>query len=291
MRALVLFLTATLGLSACSGGDVSSPPPVSPGGSGGSSTGGTGVTPTPTAGSGGAPTPVAGSGGAGGTGGSGGVATPDAAPLPDPTPAPDGGPSAMPGLPGTVPGTVSVFDGTTLDGWEGNTKLWSVKEASLDGNGTTGGALLVTKMDYDDFRLVVSSRMVSNAKGGHLGICFWGGRSTPPGGYSGCKLVIPPGGGSWDYAGSGGLPGITKPMTGKFDVAQWHTTELLCHKAAGTCRMAVNGIEVLNYKEPNPARLKKGPIGVQIHAGTSNVQYKDVFIDPAPKDDKLFTVK
>jgi hypothetical protein len=195
------------------------------------------------------------------------------------------------GMPGPVAGTVSAFDGKTLEGWEGNPMLWSVKDGTLDGNGKTGGELLMTKQDYGDFRLIVSSRMVANQSGtGHLGICFYGGH-TPVGKYNGCKLVIPPGGGSWNYSGSGGLPGITHPMMGKFNSSEWHTTELLCRLMTGTCRMATDGIEVLAYKEPAPAKLKKGPIGLQIHSGTSEVQYKDVFLDPAPADDKLLTVK
>jgi hypothetical protein len=194
-------------------------------------------------------------------------------------------------MPGAVPGTVSVFDGMTLTGWEGSATLWSVKDGAIDGKGKTGGEIIMTKVDYGDFRLIVSSRMVSNESGtGHLGICFYGGRA-PVGKYNGCKLVIPPGGGSWDYAGGGGLPGITHPMTAKLSASDWHRSEVLCRLATGTCRMATDGIEVLAYKEPNPGRLKKGPIGLQIHSGTSEVQYKDVFIDPAPTEDKLLTAK
>ena len=277
---------ALLGL-ACS-----SPPSGPSGGTGGEEeTGGSGG--GPPAGTGGAPAATggapAGTGGApAGTGGAtGGIMgeTPDAAPPPaDGPPATGSGPTA---------GMTKLDNGTTLDGWEqGTPMLFSVKDGALDGNGTTGGALLMTKGDYADFRLIVSSRMVANTGKGHLGICFWGGH-TPVGKYNGCKLLIPPGGGSWDYAGSGGLPGITKTpgVTAKFNSMEWHTTEIVCHQATGTCRMATDGVDQLTYKEPNPGRLKKGPIGLQIHAGTSEVQYKDVWVDAAPADDKLRTVK
>jgi hypothetical protein len=193
---------------------------------------------------------------------------------------------------GATAGMTKIFDGMTLDGWEqGTPMLFSVKDGAIDGQGTTNGALVITKDDYGDFRLIVSSRMVANMKGGHLGICFWGGHA-PAGKYNGCKLLIPPGGGSWDYAGGGGLPGITKTpgAMGGFNSMQWHQSEIVCHIATGTCRMATDGVDLLTYKEPNPGRLKKGPIGLQIHAGTSEVQYKDVWIDPAPADGDLRTV-
>jgi hypothetical protein len=217
------------------------------------------------------------------TGGAGGSDTPDAGAT-----AADAATGA-----GVMEGMTRIFDGTTLTGWEqGTPALFTVKDGALDGNGKTGGALLITSTDYGDFRLIVSSRMVANMGGGHLGICFWGAHD-PPGKYNGCKLLIPPGGGSWDYGGGGGLPGITKTpgATGGFNSMDWHQTEIVCHIATGTCRMATDGVDQLTYKEPNPARLKKGPIGVQIHAGTSEVQYKDVWVDPAPADGNLRTVK
>jgi hypothetical protein len=248
-----------------------------------------------------------GEGGAGGHGGSGGTTpvTPDASAaggMAGADASPSGGsPDVGPAL-DTAPmttgsdvtaGMTKLFDGTTLTGWEqGTPVLFSVKDGTLDGNGTTNGALLITKDDYADFRFIVSSRMVANNGKGHLGVCFWGGRA-PAGKYNGCKLLIPPGGGSWDYAGSGGLPGLTPTagVTAKFNSMQWHQTEIVCKQATGTCRMATDGVDQLTYKDPNPGRLKKGPIGVQIHAGTSEVQYKDVYVDPAPADDKLHTVK
>lgn len=53
--------------------------------------------------------------------------------------------------------------------------------------------------------------------------------------------------------------------------------------------MAVNGVEVTRYAE-DPARLRKGPIGLQIHAGASEVEYKDIAVEVDPKEDRLITV-
>jgi hypothetical protein len=295
MRTFTLGIAlALLGLG-CGGGGSS---PGSTGTGGSEETGGSGGSPTPS-GTGGVSTGGSGTGGmapegtggatGGATGGSSGT-TPDAGDTAsDASPAADGPPAVGSGV---TAGMTKLDDGMTLNGWEqGTPMLFSVKDGALDGNGTTGGALLVTKDDYTDFRLIVSSRMVANNGKGHLGICFWGGHA-PAGKYNGCKLLIPPGGGSWDYAAGGGLPGITKTpgATAKFDSMQWHTSEVVCHQATGTCRMATDGVDLLTYKDM-PARLKKGPIGLQIHAGTSEVQYKDVWIDAMPADDKLRTVK
>jgi hypothetical protein len=278
------------------------------GGSGGLASNGSGGA---GAGSGGA---GAGSGGTVGTGfggsvvtGSGGSfvtgtgGTPGDAGSVDATAATGGAGGAIAGAPGPVAGTTSIFDGKTLNGWEQDTKtnLWSVVDGVIDGKGTTGGQLLMTQADYGDFRIVVSSYLVAEGKTGHLGICFWGGR-TPVGGYNGCKDIIPPGVSTsptvntWDYGlkpKQAGLKGVTKLGTPKINPT-WNTTEILCFLAKGFCRVAINGTAVLTYQEPNLPSIQAGPIGLQLHEGTNEeVQYKDVYVDPAPTVDQLLTVK
>jgi hypothetical protein len=202
----------------------------------------------------------------------------------------DGGANAGPA--GPVAGTTSIFDGKSLNGWEqGTPMLWSVVDGVIDGKGTTGGQLLMTQANYGDFRIVVSSNMVAVGGTGHLGICFWGGR-TPVGGYNDCKLIIPDSrGDTWDYSLNAGLKGVTKVGTPAANPT-WNTTEILCFLARGFCRVAMNGTAVLTYQEPNLKSIKAGPIGLQIHDGKNEeVQYKDVYVDPAPTVDQLLTVK
>jgi hypothetical protein len=244
----------------------------------------------PATGTGGSSPPAATGGAEGaGTGGSGATLAVDAALVPVTADASASPPDATP-VSGQFPGLTRIFDGLTLAGWEqGPAMLWSVKDGALDAAGKTGGELLMSKEDYGDFRIILSSRMVSNqSKTGHLGVCFWGGHA-PVGKYNACKLLIPPNAGIWDYGSNGALAGVTR-MQGNLDLMTWHQTEIVCLLATGSCKFASDGVAMLTYKDPDPARLKKGPIGLQIHAGTSEVQYKDVSIDPAPKDDTLLTV-
>jgi hypothetical protein len=189
------------------------------------------------------------------------------------------------------PGMMSLFDGTTLNGWMQSPKnWWSVKAGTIDGQSTSGGEIIVTNADYGDFRLIVSSRMPLNMGGGHLGICFWGNRTMPPGGYGQCKLYIPPNPWSWDYLTNGGLKNATYTTTMTQDPSVWHRTELLCTLATGHCLAAVDGKLMMTYDEQKLSTIRKGPIGLQIHAGNSEVQYKDVYVDPAPANAKLLTV-
>jgi hypothetical protein len=193
-----------------------------------------------------------------------------------------------PPAPAPPPALVSLFDGATLAGWQGDPAMWAVRDGAIDGLAEKGGRLIYTKGDYDNFRLILESRLVS--EGNHLGVCFWGDR-MPDFGYGECILVIPPTGGMWDYhPGRRGPPRQAIPHE-KIDPHVWHTTEILAHIGTGEVRMAVNGVEVTRYKDIDASRLKKGPIGLQIHAGVSQVQYKGLKIEVDPKENRLLTLR
>jgi hypothetical protein len=236
------------------------------------------------------------SGGSGDAGGDGGLTHDGGA----------GGSSCGGGTPGPVAGTYSIFDGLDLNCWDqASPQLFSVVDGVIDGKGVTGGELLVTDTNrsmpvsvYGNFRIVVSSILVNAGNGGHLGICFWGG-SSPLGQYNNCKLIIPPWGDTWDYSLGHGLDGVTGIASSpNQNAATWSTTEILCWlnglNQKGFCRVAIDGTVVLTYQEPNLASIQAGPIGLQIHTSggaVEEVQYKDVFLDPAPTVDMLLTVQ
>lgn len=246
-----------------------------------------------------------GDGGAGGTGDSGGAGGEGGIMN-------EGGAGSGPcggGAAGPVAGTYSIFDGKDLNCWDqSNPPLFSVVNGAVDGKGPTGGELLVTDTNgsmpvsvYGNFRIVVSSILVNDGGSGHLGICFWGG-SSPLGQYNNCKLIIPPWGDTWDYKLGGGLQGVTGIASSPTQNAgTWSTTEILCWldglNQKGFCRVAIDGTAVLTYQEPNLASIQPGPIGLQIHVSGQDapneeeVQYKDVFLDPAPTVDMLLTVE
>jgi hypothetical protein len=59
----------------------------------------------------------------------------------------------------------------------------------------------------------------------------------------------------------------------------------------GEVRFANDGVEVMHYKYPDLSALKRGPIGMQIHAATGIFDYKDIYVEADPKDNRLLTVK
>jgi len=192
-------------------------------------------------------------------------------------------------LPDAQTRRVKLFDGTTLKGWNGNPAVWYVVDGAIHGvTDKTSGELIMTDGDFDNFRLLLKSRLISESN--HLGVCFWGER-RPDWRYGDCILVIPPNNGMWYYHQGKGSPPRENLPHETFDPHVWHETEILADMKTGTVRVAVNGIEVTRYHDEDPTRLKRGPIGLQIHSGASVVEYRDIEIEPNPADNRLMTLK
>ncbi len=207
------------------------------------------------------------------------------------TPAPDGpvntgglGPGSPDNSPPLVlPGSKLIFDGTTLTGWNPcSANLWSVKEGAIAGNGS-GNNFCQTATDHDTFRLTGKSRMVRDPSN-HAGICFWGGRGS---GGGGCLQITPVSGSLWDYGGGNGVR--TLPRSRPYD--KWNFFELLVDLKTGKIDIAVEGQAFPTYTDRNLARRKKAPIGLQLHAGSNEVHYKDLALEDNPTEMKLLTAK
>jgi hypothetical protein len=183
-----------------------------------------------------------------------------------------------------------LFDGRTLAGWDFSSS-WTLVDGAMRGTGKGGNAF--TKNDYGTFRLIVTSRVASpegNPGRDHLGVLFWGERSTNFGTAKALQ-VQPPHGAMWDYRTNKGLKPehpIPRPRPRYQD---WHVCEILAKLETGEVRVAVDGIEITKYKHPDPSVLQRGPIGMQIHGSVGIFEYKDIRVETDPKEDRLITLK
>ena len=215
--------------------------------------------------------------GSGSGGSSGGTTTSD----------PDAGVFPIP------PGLTKIFDGTSLTGWSGNPKEWSVNTADVAIEGKTGGFdLIKTTMDYTDFRLILTERMVlTGPSTNHLGECFWGGAYAPNNyAFNGCIVFIAPHGSLWDYGGKGN---VFQGM-GAGVKTDWQQIEILAIGSTGQILAAVDGVQTTNYTRP--AKGKASPIGLQSHADHKGdtpgmIEYKDIYVEAPPKSMTLLTLK
>jgi hypothetical protein len=197
-------------------------------------------------------------------------------------------------------GCVKIFDGKSFKGWEADPSTWSIVDGAMRGVGGSS-RLAYTTADYGSFRLIFTARMAP-VNGDHLGVLFWGDRpqdpSKPKIDNAGWIQFMPPHGAMWDYhpPKHRNLPHETLAK-GSRDFTKWWMTELLCNLEKGTLRAAVDGVEIVRYTHPHAGerkdpekRIVPGPIGMFRHGGGAS-EYKEIYLEVNPKEDKLHTVR
>jgi hypothetical protein len=197
---------------------------------------------------------------------------------------------------------IDLFDGKSLEGWQGYKDLWSVKDGEIVGHNEkplTFSTYLLTNDKYTDFRLTFSAKLVQSEM--HSGIAFWGEvkpdvskepeKDRTMHTYAGHLVMFPSGYGLYDLFGRSGLPVDGEPAKKVGKQHDWNDIEILAQ--GNRIRVAVNGTQVVDWRDPEPKRIKEGPIGLQLHSNTEpqEVRFKGLKLETFPKEDKLLTVK
>jgi hypothetical protein len=198
--------------------------------------------------------------------------------------------------------TIKLFDGKTLAGWEGYEDLWSVKDGEIVARNDKPlkfSTYLLTKNKYSDFRLVFAAKLVESEM--HSGVAFWGvvkpdvskepEKDRTKHTYAGHLVMFPSGWGMFDLFGRNGLPVDGGPAKKVGKQHDWNDIEILAQ--GNRVRVAVNGVAVVDWRDPEPQRIKEGPIGLQLHSNTvpQEVRFKGLTLTTFPPEDKLITVK
>ncbi len=190
------------------------------------------------------------------------------------------------GEPATVEtiGFVPLFDGKSLEGWEGDTKLWAAKDGKIVGTSTgmKNNNFLATKASYGDFIFKCTFR-VRGDDSANSGVQFRSVR-VPGHEMSGYQADI--GQGYWGclYDESRrnkilvqGSPKAVESIR-KND---WNT--YMIRAMGDKITLTLNGVTSVMYTEPDAAIARDGKIALQIHAGNAlTVEFKDIYIQPMP---------
>lgn len=199
--------------------------------------------------------------------------------------------------------TLHLFDGKSTHGWEGYEDLWSVKDGVISGKNEKPlkfSTYLLTKKKFTDFRLTFATKLVAGSEM-HSGVSFWGvvkpdvskkpkeERSEYT--YAGHLVMFPSGYGMYDLFGRNGLPVDGKPAQKVGKQHDWNDVEVLAQ--GNRVRVAINGTAVVDWRDPEPDRIKEGPIGLQLHSldKPQEVQFKGLVLETFPAKDELLTVK
>jgi len=188
---------------------------------------------------------------------------------------------------------VSLTDGKTFAGWEGDTnKTWHMENGAFVGGSLTQkvprNEFLRTQRRYTNFVLRVKFKLIGTAAGGFIN----GGvqvrsepAKNPPNEMVGYQCDI--GEGWWGalYDESRRNKVLIKPDPKAVEKAvkkdDWNEYVIRCE--GRRIRTAINGVDMVDYTESDDSLPQFGLIGLQVHGGgPTEASYKDVTIEELP---------
>jgi hypothetical protein len=191
--------------------------------------------------------------------------------------------------------TTSLFDGRTLNGWEGHKELWTVKDGIIVGkyrDTTEPNTFLLSKKMYSDFYLKLTAKLAKSNI--HTAVAIWGKKADAVKAKdafayeAGYLVVFPEPYGLVDKFGRNFLKVDTAPWKKACTPKDWNDIEILA--LGNRCRVAINGVMVVDWVDGATDRLMPGPIGLELHGGKQiqEVQFKDITISTFPRDTSRF---
>ena len=195
-----------------------------------------------------------------------------------------------------IEGAKSLFNGKDLTGWKGNPDLWSVKDGVIFGtthvNKTKGNTFLILDSeDLADFHLSYEARHEGNNSGVMYRSLVINEENFVMKGYQ-CDLhpnppycamiygekergIIVTRGQTMTIDEAGKKTVVKKETPEKVDTSKWQTYEIICQ--GNKIIQKVNGKVAVELTDNWENRIKKGKIGIQLHAGKPmNVYVRNV---------------
>ncbi|MHB1309598.1 MAG: 3-keto-disaccharide hydrolase [Limisphaerales bacterium] len=186
-------------------------------------------------------------------------------------------------------GPVPLFDGRTFAGWEGATNTaWRIEAGALVGGSLTApvprNEFLCTTRSYTNFVLRLKFKILG--EGANAGVQFRTRRIPDHHEVSGYQADL--GDPEWWgclYDESRRNKVLAKSPTAEVNRVlkrgDWNEYVIRCEGAR--VRLAVNGLETVDYTETEPGIERAGIIAEQIHGGPpSEAWYKDFEIEELP---------
>jgi hypothetical protein len=185
-------------------------------------------------------------------------------------------------------GFVLLFDGKTLDGWEGDMQLWKAAEGMIVGDsaGIKDNEFLATKKSFGDFELRLDFRLRNGA--GNSGVQFRSKRVADSSEVSGYQADI--GEKYWgclydESRRNKVLVQAAPEIEQRLHKDEWNSYVI---RAEGNrIVLKLNGQTTVDYRETDDSIAREGIIAFQVHSGGPlRVEFKNVRIQELPKKAK-----
>jgi hypothetical protein len=182
------------------------------------------------------------------------------------------------------PTPVSLFDGKTFTGWEGNLTIFRIEDGAIVGGSLkqkiARNEFLCTTKDYGDFELRLKVKLVGGDDA-NAGVQFRTKRIPNNHEVSGYQADMGTGwwGGLYDESRRKKvLKGPDQQrMKQVIKAGDWNDYVI---RAVGTrIQLSLNGVQTVDYMEQDPSIERRGVICPQIHAGApAEAWYKDITV-------------
>ena len=182
------------------------------------------------------------------------------------------------------PKAVTIFDGRTFDGWEGNLTIFRIEDGSIVGGSLKDrivrNEFLCTKRAYGDFELRLKFKLLGGETA-NAGVQFRTRRIPDNHEVSGYQADM--GAGWWGalYDESRRNKVLKGPdqarMKEVVKVGEWN--DYVVRAEGPRIQLWINGVQTVDYVEEDAAVERRGVICPQIHAGPpAEAWYKDITI-------------
>ena len=183
--------------------------------------------------------------------------------------------SATIAVPELEPGFVWLFDGQSLEGWEGNQKWFRIEDKSIVAGSLKekipNNEFLCSKKRYDNFELRFQVRL--KGQGNNAGVQFRSERVPNHHEVSGYQCDV---GGAFERSVWGALydesrrnkmlaEGVAADVKKWTREGQWNDLRVRCE--AAHIQIWLNGNPTVDYREEDAKIPQTGIIGLQIHSG------------------------
>jgi len=190
-------------------------------------------------------------------------------------------------------GPVSLFDGKTLEGWEGDAKTWRVEDGTIAAGHLDEKAprneFIAAKRSYKNFDLKLKFKLLGTEGFVNSGVQFRSVRiENPPNEMSGYQADL----GDPTYWGNLYDESRRKKTLVQADMTEvnkvlqrndWNNYRI---RAEGRhIQIWINGVQTVDYTEPDTAIPQEGLIALQIHGnGKTEVHFKEIVIEELPAE-------
>ncbi|NNC87035.1 MAG: DUF1080 domain-containing protein, partial [Akkermansiaceae bacterium] len=177
-----------------------------------------------------------------------------------------------------------LFNGSNLDGWDGDPKFWRVEDGLIIGENkgvVPSSTYLFTKGTFRNFRLLfeVKQTMSPLHSTMHSAVAALGERFEDKGGnahgFKGPLLMFCHDWGIWDAYGRNRVfpPGQKGPLAGLAAEKKgaWNRVEFLV--TGNRIRCVANGHLVMDFTD-QPGMLKASPLGLQLHSNRKPQEFR-----------------